>query len=162
MLILPITEDLYPQVARIYEEGICTGIATFETTVPPWEKWDASHHSFGRIILKDGDNFLGWAALSPVSGRFVYRGLSEATIYMATESRGKGFGKIVLNKLIEISEANEIWTLQSSIFRANTASLQLHLSCGFREIGFKEKVGQLHGVWLDTILLERRSKITGI
>ncbi|OAD91589.1 phosphinothricin acetyltransferase [Aequorivita soesokkakensis] len=162
MKLIEISEENYPEVARIYGEGLQTGTATFETTIPNWEKWDAGHLSFGRILAVEDNNYLGWAALSPVSSRCVYGGVAEVSVYVAEAARGKGAGAFLLKNLIEISEANNIWTLQSGIFRDNVASHKLHIKCGFREVGYKEKVGQLHGVWKDNVLLERRSKVVGI
>ncbi len=162
MNLINISAENYPEVARIYGEGLQTGTATFETTIPNWEKWDAGHLSFGRILAVDENKYLGWAALSPVSSRCVYGGVAEVSVYISENARGKGVGEFLLKKLIEISEENNIWTLQSGIFRENTASHRLHSKCGFREIGYKEKVGQLNGIWKDNVLLERRSKIVGI
>jgi phosphinothricin acetyltransferase len=162
MKLIEISEENYPEVARIYGEGLQTGTATFETTIPSWEKWDSGHLPFGRIIAVEDSNYLGWAALSPVSSRCVYGGVAEVSVYVAEAARGKGAGAFLLKNLIEISEANNIWTLQSGIFRDNVASRELHIKCGFREVGYKEKVGQLHGVWKDNVLLERRSKVVGI
>ncbi len=162
MIVIEISEENYPEVARIYDEGLKTGTATFETTIPTWEKWDTGHLSFGRIMAVDENNYLGWAALSPVSSRCVYGGVAEVSVYISESARGKGVGEFLLKNLIEISEANNIWTLQSGIFRDNMASHKLHIKCGFREIGFKERVGQLKGIWKDNVLLERRSKIVGI
>lgn len=162
MNLIEISEENYPEVARIYGEGLQTGTATFETTIPSWEKWDAGHLPFGRIIAVEDNNYLGWAALSPVSSRCVYGGVAEVSVYVAETARGKGAGAFLLKNLIEISEANNIWTLQSGIFRDNVASHKLHIKCGFREVGYKEKVGQLHGVWKDNVLFERRSKVVGI
>ncbi len=162
MNLIEISEENYPEVARIFGEGLQTGTATFETTIPSWEKWDAGHLPFGRIIAIEDNNYLGWAALSPVSSRCVYGGVAEVSVYVAETARGKGAGAFLLKNLIEISEANNIWTLQSGIFRDNVASHKLHIKCGFREVGYKEKVGQLNGVWKDNLLLERRSKVVGI
>jgi L-amino acid N-acyltransferase YncA len=162
MNLIEISEENYPEVARIYGEGLQTGTATFETTIPSWEKWDAGHLSFGRILAVEKDHYLGWASLSPVSSRCVYGGVAEVSVYVSDSTRGKGVGEFLLKNLIEISEANNIWTLQSGIFRDNVASHKLHIKCGFREVGYKEKVGQLHGVWKDNVLLERRSKVVGI
>lgn len=159
---IPISEETYPQVAKIYAEGLETKIATFETTVPDWEYWNASHHQFARISLQEKGKLLGWASLSPVSKRKVYNGVAEVSIYVASHARGKGVGKKLLGKLIEISEEHNIWTLQSGIFKDNEASIQLHKNCGFRVIGYREKVGKLDGKWLDNVLLERRSKVIGI
>ncbi|MEH6765511.1 MAG: N-acetyltransferase family protein [Aequorivita antarctica] len=162
MIVIEISEENFPEVARIYGEGLATGTATFETTIPSWEKWDSGHLSFGRILVVEQNQYLGWAALSPVSSRCVYGGVAEVSIYVSESARGKGVGEFLLRNLIEISEANNIWTLQSGIFRDNVASHKLHMKCGFREIGYKERVGQLKGIWKDNVLLERRSKIVGI
>lgn len=161
MNLIEISEENYPEVARIYGEGLQTGTATFETTIPSWEKWDAGHLPFGRIIAIEDNNYLGWAALSPVSSRCVYGGVAEVSVYVAETERGKGAGAFLLKNLIEISEANNIWTLRSGIFLDNVASHKLHIICGFREVGYKEKVRQLNGVWKDNLLLERRSKVVG-
>src|SRR5690606_6432246 len=162
MKIIEILEENYSEVARIYGEGLLTGTATFETSIPTWEKWDSGHLSFGRILAVEENNYLGWASLSPVSSRCVYGGVAEVSVYVSDSAKGKGIGKFLLKKLIEISEENNIWTLQSGIFRDNIASHKLHIKCGFREVGYKEKVGQLKGVWKDNVLLERRSKVVGI
>src|SRR5690606_5286931 len=162
MKIINISAENYPEVAKIYGEGLLTGTATFETTIPSWEKWDSGHLSFGRIMAVEENNFLGWAALSPVSSRCVYGGVAEVSVYVSDSARRKGVGEFLLKKLIELSKENNIWTLQTSIYRDNIARHKLHMKCGFREIGFKERVGQLKGVWKDNVLLERRSKIVGI
>lgn len=162
MKLVEISEDTYPAVAQIYGEGLRTGTATFETTIPDWKKWDAGHLPYGRILAVDEAGPLGWAALSPVSDRCVYGGVAEVSVYVSETARGKGIGVLLLNSLIDISEANNLWTLQSGIFRDNIASQRLHLKCGFREVGYKEKVGQLHGVWKDNVLFERRSKVVGV
>ena len=162
MKLIEISEENYSEVARIYGEGLQTGTATFETTIPSWEKWNDGHLPFGRILAVEKDRYLGWASLSPVSSRCVYGGVAEVSVYVSDSARGKGVGEFLLKKLIEISEENNIWTLQSGIFRDNIASHKLHIKCGFREIGFKEKVGQLRGIWKDNVLLERRSKIVGL
>ncbi len=157
-----ITESLYPEVARIYQEGIDTGMATFETEVPSWEKWDGSHFQFGRIAVMEEDSMCGWAALTPVSNRCVYGGVAEVSVYVSKNCWGKGIGTQLLNSLIKISEEHEIWTLQSSIFRNNISSIKLHEKCGFRVIGYKEKIGKLKGAWYDNVLLEKRSIKVGI
>ena len=162
MDLINISEENFPEVAKIYDEGLLTGTATFETTIPSWSKWDSGHLAFGRIMALEENNYLGWAALSPVSSRCVYGGVAEVSVYVSETARGKGVGEFLLKNLIEISEANNIWTLQSGIFRDNTASHKLHIKCGFREIGYKERVGQLRGVWKDNVLLERRSKVVGV
>jgi L-amino acid N-acyltransferase YncA len=147
----------WEQVRSIYLEGIARENSTFETDAPSWEKWDEAHLPFARLVMRDGDRVLGWAALSPVSKRRVYRGVAEVTVYVTESASGQGIGRALLEALIDESERNSIWTLQASIFPENTASIKLHLRCGFREVGRRERIGMLHGVWRDTVLFERRS-----
>lgn len=149
----------WEQVRAIYLEGIRTGHATFETEAPGWERWDEAHLPFARLVMRDGVAVLGWAALSPVSQREVYRGVAEVTVYVAEAARGRGIGRALLEALIAESERNGIWTLQASIFPENTASVVLHRRCGFREVGRRERIAKLHGVWRDTLLFERRSEV---
>lgn len=151
----------WEQVRSIYLEGIAAGNSTFETDAPSWEAWDTGHHEFARLVTRDGDKVLGWAALSPVSKRSVYRGVAELTVYVTESVRGKGIGRALLEALIKESEKNGVWTLQASIFPENTASVKLHLACGFREVGRRERIAILNGVWRDTLLFERRSKLVG-
>jgi L-amino acid N-acyltransferase YncA len=151
----------WPAVERIYLEGIVTGNATFETESPGWEKWSSAHHAHSRLIAKDGETVIGWAALSPVSARRVYAGVAEVSVYVAASAQGKGVGRLLLSELIRQSEQNGIWTLHAGVFPENTASLALHKSLGFREVGRRTKIGQLRGRWRDTVLLERRSEIVG-
>ena len=148
----------WEQVRSIYLEGIAAGNSTFETEAPSWEKWDEGHHHFARLVMRDGEKILGWAALSPVSKRSVYRGVAELTVYVTGSARGQGVGRALLEALINESEKNGIWTLQGSIFPENTASIKLHLACGFREVGRRERIAMLNGVWRDTLLFERRHK----
>ncbi len=162
MEIIYFDQSHFPQVQKIYGEGLATGTATFETKIPTWTSWDQSHMKIGRLAFMDKENMLGWAALSPVSNRCVYGGVAEVSVYVAESARGNGIGKKLLNALIETSEANHIWTLQAGIFSENEGSRILHEKCGFRVIGYREKIGQLHGVWKDNLLLERRSKTVGI
>ena len=150
----------WEQVRAIYVAGIRTGHATFETEAPGWERWDEAHLPFARLVVREGEAVLGWAALSPVSKREVYRGVAEVTVYVAEGARGQGIGRALLEALIRESERNRIWTLQASIFPENTASVELHRRCGFREVGRRERIAQLRGLWRDTLLLERRSAIT--
>lgn len=154
--------DDWPSVEAIYREGIATGLATFETEPPTWERWDASHRPDCRLVARDGERVLGWAALSPVSDRCVYAGVVENSIYIAAAARGQGIGKRLLGALIEASEVADIWTLQTGIFPENAASLALHQACGFRIVGIRERVGQLQDVWKDVVFLERRSPIVGV
>ena len=152
----------WPQVRAIYAEGIATGNATFETSLPDWSAWDAGHRKDCRLVARDGQRILGWAALRPVSSRKVYAGVAEVSIYVKAEARGYGVGKALLKSLIDGSERSVIWTLQAGIFTENVASLVLHKSCGFREVGLRQRLGQLAGVWRDVLLLERRSSRVGI
>ena len=147
----------WEQVRAIYLQGIATGLATFETEAPPWERWDAAHHPFARLAARAGEQLWGWAALAPVSSRAVYRGVAEVSIYVRDTARGRGVGRALLERLIAVSETNGIWTLQAGLFAFNQPSLALHKACGFREVGRRERIGQLRGEWLDTLLLERRS-----
>lgn len=152
----------WEQVRSIFREGIATGHTTFETDPPSWEKWDAGHLDIARLVARKGDQVLGWAALSPVSNRDAYRGVAELSVSVKEESRGRGIGLALLEALIEHSERNEIWMLQAAIFPENTASVKLHLRCGFREVGRRERIGKLNGSWRDTLLFERRSTTVGI
>lgn len=162
MDIQTLTETHYPDLKRIYLEGIATGNATFETEAPTWEKWDSGHTRHSRFIAIENGKVLGWAALSPVSGRCVYAGVAEVSVYIGTAHRGKGIGAILMEHLIKSSEENEIWTLQAGIFPENEASLSLHQKYGFKLFGRRERIGKMKDTWRDTVLLERRSKIVGI
>ena len=156
--------DLTPldsqEVARIFEDGIRTGEATFETAAPSWEEWDAAHLK-PRLVAELDGAVVGWAALSPVSERCCYSGVAESSVYVAEEARGRGVGRELLEELIRRSEAAGIWTLQAGIFPENKPSLRLHLVCGFRLVGVRERLGELNGVWRDVLLLERRSEVAG-
>lgn len=156
-----LVEADWPAVRTIYLEGIATGNATFETEAPAWAAWDAAHFPAPRLVAVSDETIVGWAALTRVSTRTVYSGVAEVSVYVANDARGSGVGGTLLEKLISESEANNIWTLQASIFPENTASLSLHKSCGFREVGRRERIGKMNGVWRDTVLLERRSGVAG-
>jgi L-amino acid N-acyltransferase YncA len=147
----------WPEVARIYEEGMLTGNATFETEVPSWEAWDAAHLAEHRLVVTLDGDAVGWAALSAVSDRCCY-GVAEHSIYVTERVRGLGFGRQLLSALIASSEAGGIWTLQAGVFPENEASIALHTALGFRVVGVRERLGRLHGVWRDVVLLERRSE----
>ncbi len=149
-------------VKEIYEEGIATGNATFQQSAPCWDEWNNSHLQHSRIVAKEDNIVLGWAALTPVSGRCIYAGVAEVSVYVSDKARGKGLGKQLLQKLIEESEANGIWTLQAGIFPENTPSIKIHEAGGFRIFGTRERIGKMNGVWRDNLQLERRSKIVGI
>jgi L-amino acid N-acyltransferase YncA len=160
--ITAIRSDDWPAVRNIYSEGIATGNATFETETPEWTKWDQGHLQDCRLVARNTVQVLGWAALSAVSGRRVYSGVAEVSVYVAGEGRGRGVGKALLQSLIEQSELSGIWTLQASIFPENAPSIALHKSCGFREVGVRQKLGQRDGIWRDVVLLERRSSSVGL
>ncbi|MBN1362540.1 MAG: GNAT family N-acetyltransferase [Sedimentisphaerales bacterium] len=156
------TDGDWPIVATILKEGIATGHATFEDAVPTWEQFDATHLPQCRLVARSGNAILGWIVRSGVSSRSVYQGVAEVSIYVKASVRGLGVGKTLLSAAIEASERAGIWTLQSGIFPENTASLSLHERCGFRVVGYRERLGQMHGAWRDVVLMERRSKIAGI
>lgn len=151
----------WQQVRAIYLEGIATGNATFENAAPEWETWNAGHLPHSRLVARSDVGLLGWAALSPVSSRCVYGGVAEVSVYVAASGRGQGIGYALLQALIAESERNGIWTLQAGILPENVASLAIHRRAGFREVGRRERLGKLHGVWRDVVLLERRSQIVG-
>jgi L-amino acid N-acyltransferase YncA len=157
----PMTPADWDAVRAIYLEGIATGLATFETAAPPWADWDAAHHPFGRLVARVGDAVVGWAALAPVSRRTCYAGVAEVSVYVAAGARRGGIGRMLLEAVIAESERHGIWTLQGGTFAENEASLRLQAACGFRVIGRRERVARLHGVWKDTILTERRSRVVG-
>ncbi len=152
----------WPEVARIYAEGIATGIATFETAVPEYASWDQGHLPYGRLVAESGDSLHGWAALSPVSGRCVYGGVAEVSVYVSANSRGMGVGQKLMNQLIATSEQEGLWTLQSGIFPENISSIRLHEKSGFRFLGIRKRIARRDGIWKDNVLYERRSEIVGV
>ena len=162
MEIKNIREENFYEVAEIYKQGIQTGIATFQNDIPTWDSWDKSHLPHCRVAVVVNNEMAGWAALTPVSGRCVYAGVAEVSIYIAINFRGKGVGKFLLNNLIIQSEQAGLWTLQSGIFAENIASIMLHKKCGFRQVGVREKIGKKDTSWKDNIIMERRSKVVGI
>jgi phosphinothricin acetyltransferase len=162
VVIESMTEQDWPQVRAIYEEGIEFGDATFETAPPNWETWNATHLRVCRLVARSGGEVIGWAALSPVSSREAFAGVAEASLYVAARACGRGVGSKLIAALIEASERAGIWTLHSSTFPENAASLALQQRFGFRVIGIRERVGCHYGRWRDTVLLERRSRVTGI
>jgi len=158
--IRPLVESDWPAAAAIFEEGIATGDATFETEAPSWQAWDAWHPE-PRLVAELDDAVAGWAALSSASDRRCYRGVAEVSVYVAAASRGRGVGRALLDALLAGSEAVGIWTLQAGIFPENKPSVRLHLGCRFRLVGVRERLGELDGVWRDVLLLERRSEVIG-
>jgi L-amino acid N-acyltransferase YncA len=167
IFIKPMRLEDWPSVRAIYEEGIAGRMATFETSAPEWADWDLNHLPACRLVAwQTGEDecqpIVGWAALSPISRRKVYAGVAEVSIYIAVRARGQGLGRALLTELITQSEQAGIWTLQATILAENSASLALHRSAGFREMGRRERIAQLDGIWRDTVVLERRSKLVGI
>ena len=158
--------DDWPAIRLIYEEGIATGNATFETDVPTWAQWDAAHISDHRLVAVERgsngtDEVIGWIAASPVSARPVYRGVVEHSVYVSAGAAGRGVARQLLDAFIASTEAAGIWTIQSGVFPENEASLKLHEACGFRVVGRKERIGEHFGRWRDVILIERRSPVIG-
>jgi len=152
----------WPPVQAIYQQGIDSKNATFQTTVKSWEAWDGSMHRQCRLVAVEGETVAGWAALSPVSSRCVYGGVAEVSVYVAAARQGRGLGKLLLTALVRESEQAGFWTLQAGIFPENIASVRLHEKCGFRIVGLRERLGQLDGRWRDVLLLERRSAVVGV
>ena len=162
MVIRQLTQEDWPAVCAIYQEGILTRNATFETATPEWERWDHGHLPHSRLVADADGDVLGFAVLSPVSARAVYAGVAEVSIYIAERARGSGLGTKLLRELVSSSEAAGIWTLQAGIFPENHASIRLHQSAGFRVIGRRERVGCLNGHWRDVVSMERRSATVGV
>jgi len=163
---VPVTIELlsasdWPEVSDIYADGIADGNSTFETECPSWERWDQAHLEWGRRVARLDGKTVGWAALSPVSHRPCYAGVAEVSVYVASAARRRGVGCALLRALVDESEQRGILTLQAATFAENDASLGLQQSCGFRVVGRRERIGQLHGMWRDTVLMERRSRVVG-
>jgi L-amino acid N-acyltransferase YncA len=159
MVMRDLRPEDWPEVARIFEEGIRAGNATFETEVPSWEAWDAAHLPEHRLVAERDGRVVGWIALVPASPRECYAGVAEVSVYIAEEARGQGAGSQLLAALIETSERGGIWTLQTGVFPENEPSLGLLRRFGFRALGTQERIGRLHGAWRDVVLLERRSEV---
>ncbi len=161
-----IIEELRPadweQVRRIYLEGLATGEASFEVEAPSWEAWNQNHHSHSRLVARQDGQVIAWGALAAVSIRRCYAGVAEVSLFVAANQRGQGVGRRLLQALIDSSERNGIWTLYGATFPENTASIQLQLACGFRIVGRRERIAQRNGIWRDTIITERRSKVVGV
>lgn len=149
-------------VLDIYQQGLDSGEASFETRAPDWPHWDAKYLPCCRLVKLQGKTLQGWAALAPVSARDCYRGVAEVSIYVAREHTGKGVGNELMAALVEASERHGIWSLYSSIFPENEATRRLHLRHGFREVGVRERIARQHGRWRDTLILERRSTLVGV
>jgi L-amino acid N-acyltransferase YncA len=149
----------WPEVSRIFSEGIAAGNATFETEVPSWDGWDGAHLSEHRFVAERDGRVVGWIALAPVSPRACYAGVAEVSAYVGDEARGEGVGASLLTTVIDSSERAGIWTLQTGVFPENEVSLRLLQRFGFRAVGTQERIGRLHGFWRDVVLLERRSEV---
>lgn len=161
--IRPFVKMDFPCVKEIYQQGIDTGLATFQTEAKDWDDWDQSilHHC-RLVAVNESNRITGWAALSSVSNRCCYAGVAEVTVYVSQEARGYGAGKQLLDALVKCSEGHGYWTLKAGIFAENAASINLHQKCGFNILGTQEKLGKLHDKWIDVVAMERRSTVVGI
>ena len=148
-------------ILDIYQQGLDTGEASFETSAPDWGTWDKKYHQFCRLLAEQNEQIQGWAALAPVSLRDCYRGVAEVSVYVSSNHLGRGIGNSLMTALIDASEENGVWSLYSSIFPENEATLRLHLRHGFRQVGIRERIAQQHGRWRNTMILERRSSSIG-
>jgi L-amino acid N-acyltransferase YncA len=157
LVIRDLQPDDWTEVAVIYRDGMRDGLATFETEVPQWEAWHAAHPI--RVVAELDERVIGWAACGPASSRWAYRGVAESSVYVAREHHGRGVGRSLMERLIEKSESAGIWTIQTSIFPENAASLRLHHRVGFRVVGVRKSIAKRDGLWRDTVLLERRSEV---
>ena len=153
-----LTAGDWPAVSAIYADGIATRNATFETAVPSWDEWEPAHMDDYRLVGRVDGEVVGWAALSRFSDRQCYRGVAEDSVYVRNGHHGQGVGYALLSALVSRAEAAGLWTIQAGVFPENLASLKLHVACGFRVVGVRERIGQLDGAWRDVVLLERRSK----
>ena len=159
MTIEDLRADDWPACALIYEEGL--DIGTFEESVPSWAQWDNTHLPEPRLVAREGDEILGWAALGPVSRRPCYAGVTENSLYVARSARGRGVGRALLEELVRRADEAGVWTIQAGILGGNDASVALHERCGFRVVGTRERIAQKRGVWRDVVLMERRSPFIG-
>ena len=160
MIVRDLRPQDWPAVRAIYEDGIRSG-ATFETRAPSWEAWDAAHPELRLVAERDGE-VVGWAALSPYSPRWCYRGVGDVSVYIGESARGAGVGRLLLEALVDRSEQAGYWTLNAGVFPENEVSLRLHQACGFRVIGVRERLAEKDGVWRDAVWLERRSQVVGL
>lgn len=156
MTIEPMRPEHAGAVLAIYQAGLDTNNASFETTAPDWTTWDASHLAEHRFVAVNDGHVVGWVAASPVSSRCVYAGVIEHSVYVHPDAQGQGVGRALLEQLITSAEAGGVWTIETGIFPENTASIALHEAAGFRIVGRRERIGQHHGAWRDTLLMERR------
>jgi phosphinothricin acetyltransferase len=161
-MVREMTQQDGTRVLEIYKMGLDTRNATFETETPSWADWDAKHLKHTRFVYVENEKILGWVALTSTSIRKVYSGVAEISIYIDTNSLGRGYGSMLMEKAINSSEEHGIWTLFSSVFPENVGTIKLHEKFGFRKVGTREKIAQLDGEWRDTVLFERRSKQVGV
>ena len=163
ILIRSMNKNDWPSVSEIYRQGIETGKATFQSDIPAYHEWNAAHIQECRFVAVHDKKVVGWTALSKVSSRCVYGGVAEVSIYIAEDYRGKGVGRELLQHLIIESEKADFWMLQSGIMEDNSASISLHEKCGFRQVGYRERIGRdVHGKWRSTVLMEKRSGVAGV
>lgn len=164
IVINEIKKEDFDEIMEIYNQGIKTGVSTFQTEVPTYAEWDDGHIKECRLLARNENKILGWVALAKIFQREVYNGLLELSIYISEDARGKGIGEKLLNEIIRKSEEKEIWSLQSLIIKENKASIALHKKCGFREVGCWKKAGKMqwNKKWYDVVIMERRSTIVGI
>ena len=158
----PLEPRHWERVRDIYLEGLTTGEASFETSAPDWADWDGAHLARPRLVAVRSNRVVGWVALCPISPRQCYAGVAEVSIYVASEARGQGVGRLLLEEAVRASEKAGIWTLQAVVFPTNVGSIRLHEACGFRVVGCRQRIAQQNGAWRDTLLLERRSTIVGV
>lgn len=149
-------------ILEIYKYGLDGRNATFETKVPDWDEWENKFHEHSRLAFTENERVIGWAGITPFSKREVYKGVAEVSIYIHPDFSGKGIGSQLMEALIASSEKHGIWTLFSSVFPENKATISLHMKFGFRLMGRREKIAKLDGVWRDTLIFERRSKNVGL
>jgi L-amino acid N-acyltransferase YncA len=159
--IIPFQVEHWETVQCIYQEGIDTGLATFETQAPEWDTWNQKFNKDCRIVCFDKSELLGWAALQPVSVRNAYKGVAEVSVYVKMKKTGLGIGSKLLAWLVLESESNDYWMLSASIFKENEPSIHLHKKMGFHVVGVRERIAQHNGIWVDTVLMDRRSQKTG-
>ena len=162
MIIRAFRQTDFAAVKAIYQQGIDTGNATFQSQAKEWEEWNSSFLPACRLVVEFNGEVVGWAALTAVSSRRVYAGVAEVSIYIATDAHGAGIGKALLSRLVQCSEIAGIWTLQAVIFPENQASIAIHAKNGFKILGVREKLGRMNELWRDVVLMERRSKVVGV
>lgn len=156
-------KENWKEIKKIYKSGMKTGIATFESNLPSWEKFDKDHLDFCRLAVVENEIIIGWIALSLMNGKDYYSGVAEVSIYIHEDFRNKGVGKVLLQKAIEDSEKNGLWTLQAKIIEDNISSIKLHKKCGFKLVGIREKLGRdKNGIFKNVWLFEKRSEKQGV